>query len=115
MEEKKNDSKKEKDWRRISVCQYQLRWQNLSVSDNDNIRVVTASTDSTILRNGILRSMDKTKLNNTKLIRKSGAKMANIKEEVNTLSFGYDELTLVIGGDDCDSKAARSVDHIVNA
>ena len=33
-------------------------WQNLSVRVNDNIRVLTPSTDRAILGDGTLRSMD---------------------------------------------------------
>ena len=73
------------------------------------------STPRVLLGSSIIRTIDEQKLDRTKVVCKPGAKIDDIKRELNNLPSGYDEVTLVVGGNDCDSKHPRSADDIVKS
>ena len=57
---------------------------------------------SVLLGSSIIRDVDAKKLVDTVVIAKSGAKISEVTKEVEKLVSGYDMLTLVVGGNDCD-------------
>ena len=58
---------------------------------------------------------DDEKLLDTTVICKPGGTIATAKKEVHNLNGRYDNITLVIGGNDCDNQSKSAAAGIVNA
>lgn len=68
---------------------------------------------SVVIGDSIIRDIDKQKLEDTMVVSNPGGCITNIQEAVRDLPGGHDELTLVVGGNDCDSKPPKTADDII--
>ena len=67
-----------------------------------------------LIGSSLIRDVDKNKLNNTEVVCKPGGTIATISKELDRAK-DYDQITLVIGGNDCDRQPPTPADTIVKS
>ena len=67
-----------------------------------------------LLGSSLIRDIDPDKLKDTSVICKRGGTIKTIQDEVQGLSRGYNNITLVVGGNDCDNQPTSCPTDIVS-
>jgi hypothetical protein len=80
------------------------KWQSFINKDTNK---------SVVIGDSIIRDIDKQKLEDTMVVSKPRGCITDIQDSVRELPGGHDELTLVVGGNDCDSKPSKTADDII--
>lgn len=70
---------------------------------------------SLLVGSSIIRDIDESKLEDTKVICKSGGCIKDVEDVVKNLTHEYEEITLVVGGNDCDSATPKTAQEILEA
>ena len=73
-----------------------------------------ASNARVLLGSSVIRDIGQENLDDTRVVCKPGGLISDITAEVDNLPEGYDELTLIVGGNDCDSDPPVPASHIVD-
>ena len=79
---------------------------------------VTQSTERTmdlLTGSSLIRDIDSDKLANTSVVCIPGAKISNIKDELSANASFYDNVTLVVGGNDCHQNPPRTAADIIDS
>jgi hypothetical protein len=68
-----------------------------------------------LIGSSIIRDVAEEKLADTEVICKRGAHVSGLKSTVENLTPGYETITLVVGGNDCDATTPKPVEEIVKS
>ena len=68
-----------------------------------------------LIGSSIVRDVDEDKLIDTEVICKRGGSVSDVKAAVEELNPGYDSMTLIVRGNDCEAKPAKSIETILKS
>jgi hypothetical protein len=68
-----------------------------------------------LIGSSIIRDVDNEKLLDTEVICKRGGTIQTIKQEMDKLNNGYEQITVLVGGNDCDTKPHVQASDIVKS
>ena len=83
-----------------------LKWKSFRNSNQRNHVVIGSS---------IIRDVDQEKLLDTDVKCKRGGCISDVKSVVEQLTPGYESVTLLVGGNDCEAKPIKSADAILKS
>lgn len=104
---------------RQSVCDMtvqinRLTWKSFTSPQTDDKDTPLLSNKKVLLGDSLIRDVDPGKIVSTHVVCKGGGTVKDIHGELEKLPPGLEKVTVVVGGNDCDTKTPTPASHIAD-